>query len=551
MKVNQTTPRYEKTKCVTSKINRIAWDTLPSTESIFEMASCPKKIKTEINTCSADLIDATKFYQDSKDHPTYTLAMPSNIKTDVFIKSEQCENEKSIGIDENNNTYNYQDRFTLNDETKSNAHSNKPTLYGGNSFVSVTKSAHVMSSVNIDMNNNRTAVDGVADKKSVSKETKPRHDVNNTVYQCEVEEISSCSDSCIDVTYNVNTHINYTAADIFSRTDNAENPTLGNFKPSAPYGNCLASNYPSLPKPVPSIDEATASPLVIDEKALPLAKRKRSKTRRRKTKKFEREVDPVNTKSQIERCIPVKLEENTDKYEKTVFVSQHKKDRNKSIESKSHERLSCTLCNGVYRFSTPDVQTLEVHIAEHLSGRLTCHICNTKFSQRFQLREHMQMEHTSAAFTCEVCSLPFFTYSSLQRHLCIKHTMNTYPCKKCKQKFLNMNAMKEHVYQDHGTAFKCADCGTIFLIKKYLKLHQEKGCMTGYTLSKCEHCSKWLSKSQLQNHIKRVHLKVHMYKCEECAYTTPARTSLNDHIRTHNGKYLRVCLSKNHGITTP
>ncbi|XP_069121348.1 uncharacterized protein [Argopecten irradians] len=240
----------------------------------------------------------------------------------------------------------------------------------------------------------------------------------------------------------------------------------------------------------------------------------------------------------------IKLEEHTDKYEVTQFTSFHKKDRNIEVGLKSFERFTCRLCSGMYQYNTPDRASMEDHLAQHLSGRLTCPDCGKTFSQAIHVREHRQKIHRTADFTCEICAKQFFTNTTLKRHLCKAHGHKLFNCKQCTERFSSVEQVKNHVYEVHGgEATKCEKCGVISLSSKAAAVHAKSKMCLGREESNvpCPHCSQILSVSQMAHHVKRIHLRVHTYKCSQCPYTTLARTALNNHMMMHQGVHPFRC----------
>ncbi|XP_069120260.1 uncharacterized protein [Argopecten irradians] len=241
--------------------------------------------------------------------------------------------------------------------------------------------------------------------------------------------------------------------------------------------------------------------------------------------------------------INVQLEDHKDKYEITTWTSHCKKDRGVDVEQRSFHGYGCKLCGGV--FKTTDRAVMEVHLKEHMQGKLTCGECGLVFSYYTQLRKHRLKLHVEAKYTCEECGQQFHYIKVLHTHLSKVHNKNVYSCKKCQMTFQSNADRKAHSLEVHPECFdKCKVCGetvNITLCKDAMERHMRSYWCQRTATSICEICGKEVQRLSIKTHIRRVHHKTKTLRCDICDFSTHLGSTYRLHMMTHTGEHPVKC----------
>ena len=107
------------------------------------------------------------------------------------------------------------------------------------------------------------------------------------------------------------------------------------------------------------------------------------------------------------------------------------------------------------------------HQADHNngSGLYNCRDCSEKFSDRKQLKNHLNLEHDHAdqpQFPCDHCELIFCKSKKLALHQAVEHrtVQDKYMCTVCSKEFKDKERLKKHMYTQHlnDKPFACNVC---------------------------------------------------------------------------------------------
>ncbi len=150
-----------------------------------------------------------------------------------------------------------------------------------------------------------------------------------------------------------------------------------------------------------------------------------------------------------------------------------------------------------------------------------CVKCDSTFSCRKYLRQHIRRVHIQGQQECTQCKKLFSSNDSLTRHVKLMHTQHEkLKCTQCSKEYQSPNGLRDHMLGHKGQ------------LKK-----------------PCPVCNKKL----YHNHLKR-HLETHKdvkerktVQCKECDSTFFEKDKLNRHMLTHKGdnrKQCPICLQK-------
>ena len=222
--------------------------------------------------------------------------------------------------------------------------------------------------------------------------------------------------------------------------------------------------------------------------------------------------------------------------------------------------VECSICQGKFKTQT----ALESHIknihTEHMKDENVCPTCGSKYGYERDLRRHcmskghdfpkaklnikgdkesctacgkfvvnmkyhMKTRHkdNNKLFPCEKCSDTFDRKDNLRRHESLVHKMsdtnfaaaakllkidtNKWQCKQCKKTFDDVRKLEDHLILKNCTENICGYCQNTFK-----------------------------EKHNLTKHIKNVHLKKELYKCDKCQKEYALKKSFNRHAKSCPGK---------------
>lgn len=225
-----------------------------------------------------------------------------------------------------------------------------------------------------------------------------------------------------------------------------------------------------------------------------------------------------------------------------VFESRENLMRHLKIhDDKERKRFKCEQCDK--RFMT-NVDLGKHSNAVHERLRLhECDICGRNFSQRNNLKRHLEEVHRTDGmkFECYVCSKVLATGHSLKRHILI-HNGPKYTCDICQREFTRVYELNVHkkLHEDESLVnqLKCEFCGKLFLKRSNLKAHIDNNHLD-YTCLECRAVGeniKFETKKNLLLHLKTQHKNVisNVYlTCLICFKTFLNETDLGRHMKMH------------------
>ncbi|CAG9763080.1 unnamed protein product [Ceutorhynchus assimilis] len=254
-----------------------------------------------------------------------------------------------------------------------------------------------------------------------------------------------------------------------------------------------------------------------------------------------------------------------------------------------HLRLEMIQCKDCDKCFTTNA-SLRMHNETFHSGSkmkgLPCDMCDKFFPKKYSLERHKALAHIRKFdIFCQICQKGFYSVAELKRHLQFKHDESSvmYPCTEagCASSFKRKQSLRYHVETKHSKVddkpeMVCYKCGKVYTHRKTLQKHlvdhgrlkrinlcckkceldfnipeilmeHEQSC-TGTNLLhlKIEHqdgkffcpgCGKsFPTKRYVRNHIRLVHLKHQMIKCQECPHVSSAPWMMKNHVkRMHRG----------------
>ena len=112
--------------------------------------------------------------------------------------------------------------------------------------------------------------------------------------------------------------------------------------------------------------------------------------------------------------------------------------------------------------------------------------------------------------------------------------MRSFSCQLCTSKLKSRSNLNNHIKAVHekDKPFECLICSVRFSFNSQLKKHSKNVHEKTYNYVKCQLCipEKLFSKSYLKDHVRSVHEKIKLFKCQMCLLTFSHNNSLKYHI---------------------
>uniref|UniRef100_T1GBR1 C2H2-type domain-containing protein n=1 Tax=Megaselia scalaris TaxID=36166 RepID=T1GBR1_MEGSC len=242
-------------------------------------------------------------------------------------------------------------------------------------------------------------------------------------------------------------------------------------------------------------------------------------------------VGPKDLDSHIKRMhemISSTLCEQCGKVVQNSKMSAHRLEH----QGKKPEMIECHLCGAKLRCD------LNRHIeAMHSNSdeKHVCHVCGKESSNFYALRKHILYNHQmERKFECTICDKKFKQRYNLKEHMAVHTGESLYNCPHCEWRFKSSANMHTHIKRRHRAEweenrkyrnyskkhFKCKNCGMTFKASKSLEYHSIHTCKSINSedvkkLFQCDECLKWFnSKFLLQRHkLSHMPLEERQWKC--------------------------------------
>ncbi|KAH3819565.1 zinc finger protein 761-like [Dreissena polymorpha] len=248
-------------------------------------------------------------------------------------------------------------------------------------------------------------------------------------------------------------------------------------------------------------------------------------------------------------------------YENCAYITKYAQRMEKHIKT-VHEttfELQCNLC----QFETKEVRKYNAHMKTHFPGPpFKCDYPRCTYShEKIQTMLIHRLVHTDdRPFTCD-CGMRFRTNNTLIAHKKTHLGVKAYKCPECDVSFATRNTLNQHMvthsdvrpylcdlcgfstkFQSHLIAHKRIHTGEVFTctvmnckysspkrsqLKSHLRSHY------GIRSNICEICSKsFIERSHLLRH-QKLHTNERI-NCEQCDYSTTRKDKLKEHMRKHH-----------------
>ncbi|KOB77312.1 putative zinc finger protein [Operophtera brumata] len=175
-----------------------------------------------------------------------------------------------------------------------------------------------------------------------------------------------------------------------------------------------------------------------------------------------------------------------------------------------------------------------------INKKFTCPKCNKHFISEYFVKRHI-LKHISTKVKCGPCGTKFGNKFSLNEHTKYAHVLfqsDYRACKTCGRGFAKAHKLKHHEKQHRNKV--CPLCDKIFKTQSYFDTHMQRHVPKLIVLNKkyeqsCSFCEKECSNdNQLSLHVNKVHLQIKPYSCDMCDKQFYTAYNLRYHKKIHS-----------------
>ena len=111
----------------------------------------------------------------------------------------------------------------------------------------------------------------------------------------------------------------------------------------------------------------------------------------------------------------------------------------------------------------------------HKNGAYICQKCENVYTQKVNLKRHIEFTHNyenATFYECKECNVKYTTNQMLKTHKLSKHEGVRFKCPTCEHEASTLNSLRVHVNAKHkGTSYSCDKCdyqnGNKYNLKRY------------------------------------------------------------------------------------
>ncbi|KAJ8922309.1 hypothetical protein NQ315_004251 [Exocentrus adspersus] len=198
-------------------------------------------------------------------------------------------------------------------------------------------------------------------------------------------------------------------------------------------------------------------------------------------------------------------------------------------------RFTCKHCSKMFKDPQYFKFHLKTHDPDYKKVEYPCTVCNklhhiTNFGALGLLKNNRE---------CPVCGKDFKSSTDLRRHA-YTHMEKTFACDLCHKTYASMRQLDHHKKLKHLKTYMChcSFCGKAVDNITALKMHVNHVHLKKYSYF-CKECGKGFSnKTNCDKHFLVKHKGINIeYRCEFCDKSYKCKSSLTDHIQTHDPDY--------------